>query len=90
MKKPQLNNKPQRPSQNGCQIRRHSGAGATPPVKVRKGSCRSFRFQEHCWRTSTLRLVMCLILGVDSWVLDIWSELVYVTETQCKAASLAL
>lgn len=33
VKKPQLNNKPQRPSQNGCQIRRHSGTGATPPVK---------------------------------------------------------
>lgn len=38
MKKPQLNNKPQRPSQNGCQIRRHSGTGATPPVKVRVDS----------------------------------------------------
>ncbi|XP_004712105.1 paired amphipathic helix protein Sin3a [Echinops telfairi] len=34
VKKPQLNNKPQRPSQNGCQIRRHSGTGTTPPVKV--------------------------------------------------------
>ncbi|XP_064336759.1 paired amphipathic helix protein Sin3a isoform X3 [Camelus dromedarius] len=33
VKKPQLNNKPQRPSQNGCQVRRHSGTGATPPVK---------------------------------------------------------
>ncbi|KAM4677170.1 paired amphipathic helix protein Sin3a isoform 2-T3 [Discoglossus pictus] len=33
VKKPQLNNKPQRPNQNGCQIRRHSGPGATPPVK---------------------------------------------------------
>ncbi|XP_023585637.1 paired amphipathic helix protein Sin3a [Trichechus manatus latirostris] len=33
VKKPQLNNKPQRPSQNGCQIRRHSGTGTTPPVK---------------------------------------------------------
>uniref|UniRef100_H3BA52 SIN3 transcription regulator family member A n=1 Tax=Latimeria chalumnae TaxID=7897 RepID=H3BA52_LATCH len=32
VKKPQLNNK-QRPNQNGCQIRRHSGSGATPPVK---------------------------------------------------------
>ncbi|XP_060770363.1 SIN3 transcription regulator family member Aa isoform X1 [Neoarius graeffei] len=33
VKKPQLNNK-QRPSQNGCQIRRHSGSTATtPPVK---------------------------------------------------------
>ncbi|KAG7468308.1 hypothetical protein MATL_G00141500 [Megalops atlanticus] len=32
VKKPQLNNK-QRPNQNGCQIRRHSGGGATPPVK---------------------------------------------------------
>ncbi|XP_045068919.1 SIN3 transcription regulator family member Aa isoform X3 [Coregonus clupeaformis] len=31
-KKPQLNNK-QRPNQNGCQIRMHSGTGATPPVK---------------------------------------------------------
>lgn len=38
VKKPQLNNKPQRPSQNGCQIRRHSGTGATPPVKVRVDS----------------------------------------------------
>lgn len=35
VKKPQLNNKQQRPNQNGCQIRRHSGTGATPPVKVR-------------------------------------------------------
>ncbi|CAJ0967159.1 unnamed protein product [Ranitomeya imitator] len=33
VKKPQLNNKQQRPSQNGCQIRRHSGPGATPPIK---------------------------------------------------------
>ncbi|NXU44768.1 SIN3A protein, partial [Drymodes brunneopygia] len=33
VKKPQLNNKQQRPNQNGCQIRRHSGTGATPPVK---------------------------------------------------------
>uniref|UniRef100_A0A2K6MG11 SIN3 transcription regulator family member A n=1 Tax=Rhinopithecus bieti TaxID=61621 RepID=A0A2K6MG11_RHIBE len=32
VKKPQLNNKPQRPSQNGCQIRRHP-TGTTPPVK---------------------------------------------------------
>uniref|UniRef100_A0A8C9VDV6 Paired amphipathic helix protein Sin3a n=1 Tax=Scleropages formosus TaxID=113540 RepID=A0A8C9VDV6_SCLFO len=32
VKKPQLNNK-QRPSQNGCQIRRHPSSGATPPVK---------------------------------------------------------
>ncbi|XP_072528503.1 SIN3 transcription regulator family member Aa isoform X1 [Salminus brasiliensis] len=32
VKKPQLNNK-QRPNQNGCQIRRHSASGATPPVK---------------------------------------------------------
>ncbi|KAF7701781.1 hypothetical protein HF521_001064 [Silurus meridionalis] len=33
VKKPQLNNK-QRPNQNGCQIRRHSGSAATtPPVK---------------------------------------------------------
>uniref|UniRef100_A0A3Q3A3J1 Paired amphipathic helix protein Sin3a n=1 Tax=Kryptolebias marmoratus TaxID=37003 RepID=A0A3Q3A3J1_KRYMA len=31
-KKLQLNNK-QRPSQNGCQIRRHSAPGSTPPVK---------------------------------------------------------
>ncbi|CAF98397.1 unnamed protein product, partial [Tetraodon nigroviridis] len=31
-KKLQLNNK-QRPSQNGCQIRRHPTPGATPPVK---------------------------------------------------------
>lgn len=35
VKKPQLNNKQQRPNQNGCQIRRHSGTGTTPPVKVR-------------------------------------------------------
>uniref|UniRef100_A0A8C4Y379 SIN3 transcription regulator family member A n=1 Tax=Gopherus evgoodei TaxID=1825980 RepID=A0A8C4Y379_9SAUR len=33
VKKPQLNNKQQRPNQNGCQIRRHSGTGGTPPVK---------------------------------------------------------
>uniref|UniRef100_A0A8D0HH38 SIN3 transcription regulator family member A n=1 Tax=Sphenodon punctatus TaxID=8508 RepID=A0A8D0HH38_SPHPU len=33
VKKPQLNNKQQRPNQNGCQIRRHSGTGAAPPVK---------------------------------------------------------
>ncbi|KAG8440289.1 hypothetical protein GDO86_006159 [Hymenochirus boettgeri] len=33
VKKPQLNNKQQRPNQNGCQIRRHSGTGVTPPVK---------------------------------------------------------
>lgn len=33
-KKLQLNNK-QRPSQNGCQIRRHPAPGSTPPVKVR-------------------------------------------------------
>ncbi|XP_037110600.1 SIN3 transcription regulator family member Aa [Syngnathus acus] len=31
-KKLQLNNK-QRPNQNGCQIRRHSGPRATPPIK---------------------------------------------------------
>nr|XP_061780884.1 paired amphipathic helix protein Sin3a-like isoform X1 [Nerophis lumbriciformis]XP_061780885.1 paired amphipathic helix protein Sin3a-like isoform X1 [Nerophis lumbriciformis] len=31
-KKLQLNNK-QRPNQNGCQIRRHSAPGATPPLK---------------------------------------------------------
>uniref|UniRef100_A0A673J4L2 Paired amphipathic helix protein Sin3a n=1 Tax=Sinocyclocheilus rhinocerous TaxID=307959 RepID=A0A673J4L2_9TELE len=31
-KKPQLNNK-QRPNQNGCQIRKHSTTGVTPPVK---------------------------------------------------------
>ncbi|XP_078805387.1 SIN3 transcription regulator family member Aa isoform X2 [Oryzias latipes] len=31
-KKLQLNNK-QRPSQNGCQMRRHTGPGSTPPVK---------------------------------------------------------
>lgn len=35
-KKLQLNNK-QRPSQNGCQIRRHPTPGATPPVKVHTG-----------------------------------------------------
>lgn len=35
-KKLQLNNK-QRPSQNGCQIRRHPTPGATPPVKVYTG-----------------------------------------------------
>ncbi|XP_028679684.2 SIN3 transcription regulator family member Aa isoform X2 [Erpetoichthys calabaricus] len=33
VKKPQLNNNKQRPNQNGCQIRRHPGTGATPPVK---------------------------------------------------------
>ncbi|XP_029430673.1 paired amphipathic helix protein Sin3a [Rhinatrema bivittatum] len=33
VKKPQLNNKQQRPSQNGCQIRRHVGTGVTLPVK---------------------------------------------------------
>lgn len=33
LKRPQLNNK-QRFNQNGCQIRRHSGPGATPPLKV--------------------------------------------------------
>ncbi|XP_030042664.1 paired amphipathic helix protein Sin3a [Microcaecilia unicolor] len=33
VKKPQLNNKPQRPNQNGCQTRRYSGTGTTPPVK---------------------------------------------------------
>ncbi|XP_077324912.1 paired amphipathic helix protein Sin3a isoform X3 [Lithobates pipiens] len=33
VKKPQMNNKQQRPNQNGCQIRRHSGSGVTPPVK---------------------------------------------------------
>ncbi|XP_072258271.1 paired amphipathic helix protein Sin3a isoform X3 [Pyxicephalus adspersus] len=33
VKKPQMNNKQQRPNQNGCQIRRHSGSGAAPPVK---------------------------------------------------------
>uniref|UniRef100_A0AAR2JK20 Paired amphipathic helix protein Sin3a n=1 Tax=Pygocentrus nattereri TaxID=42514 RepID=A0AAR2JK20_PYGNA len=32
LKRPQLNNK-QRFNQNGCQIRRHSGPGSTPPVK---------------------------------------------------------
>ncbi|KAI4878092.1 hypothetical protein NFI96_027888 [Prochilodus magdalenae] len=32
LKRPQLNNK-QRFNQNGCQMRRHSGPGATPPVK---------------------------------------------------------
>ncbi|XP_048828741.1 SIN3 transcription regulator family member Aa [Brienomyrus brachyistius] len=32
VKRPQLNNK-QRPNQNGCQIRRHSGNSTTPPVK---------------------------------------------------------
>ncbi|XP_023661955.1 paired amphipathic helix protein Sin3a-like isoform X1 [Paramormyrops kingsleyae] len=32
VKKPQLNNK-QRPSQNGCQMRRHSAGVTTPPVK---------------------------------------------------------
>lgn len=41
VKKPQLNNKQQRPNQNGCQIRRHSGTGATPPVKVRACAARS-------------------------------------------------
>uniref|UniRef100_A0A8C7XZ40 Paired amphipathic helix protein Sin3a n=1 Tax=Oryzias sinensis TaxID=183150 RepID=A0A8C7XZ40_9TELE len=34
-KKLQLNNK-QRPSQNGCQMRRHTGPGSTPPVKKPK------------------------------------------------------
>ncbi|GCC33566.1 SIN3 transcription regulator family member Aa isoform X1 [Chiloscyllium punctatum] len=33
VKKPQLNNNKQRSNQNGCQIRRHSGTGTTPPVK---------------------------------------------------------
>ncbi|XP_033903266.1 paired amphipathic helix protein Sin3a-like isoform X2 [Acipenser ruthenus] len=33
VKKPQLNNNKQRPNQNGCQIRRHSGSGATPVKK---------------------------------------------------------
>ncbi|XP_078285850.1 SIN3 transcription regulator family member Aa isoform X2 [Rhinoraja longicauda] len=33
VKKPQLNNNKQRSNQNGCQIRRHSSTGATPPVK---------------------------------------------------------
>ncbi|XP_066557798.1 SIN3 transcription regulator family member Aa [Amia ocellicauda] len=33
VKKPQLNNNKQRPNQNGCQIRRHSGTATTPPVK---------------------------------------------------------
>ncbi|XP_062846055.1 paired amphipathic helix protein Sin3a [Trichomycterus rosablanca] len=32
LKRPQLNNK-QRFNQNGCQIRRHSGPGTTPPLK---------------------------------------------------------
>ncbi|XP_026860564.1 paired amphipathic helix protein Sin3a isoform X2 [Electrophorus electricus] len=35
LKRPQLNNK-QRFNQNGCQIRRHTGPGATPPVKKPK------------------------------------------------------
>ncbi|XP_072527230.1 paired amphipathic helix protein Sin3a isoform X2 [Salminus brasiliensis] len=35
LKRPQLNNK-QRFNQNGCQIRRHSGPGSTPPVKKPK------------------------------------------------------
>lgn len=34
LKRPQLNNNKQRFNQNGCQIRRHSGPGATPPLKV--------------------------------------------------------
>uniref|UniRef100_A0A4W3H5F9 Paired amphipathic helix protein Sin3a n=1 Tax=Callorhinchus milii TaxID=7868 RepID=A0A4W3H5F9_CALMI len=38
VKKPQLNNNKQRTNQNGCQIRRHAGAGATPPIKVSRGS----------------------------------------------------
>ncbi|KAM9493615.1 paired amphipathic helix protein Sin3a isoform 3-T3 [Clarias gariepinus] len=33
LKRPQLNNNKQRFNQNGCQIRRHSGPGATPPLK---------------------------------------------------------
>ncbi|XP_041074376.1 paired amphipathic helix protein Sin3a-like isoform X2 [Polyodon spathula] len=33
VKKPQLNNNKPRPNQNGCQIRRHSGSGATPVKK---------------------------------------------------------
>ncbi|XP_066509834.1 paired amphipathic helix protein Sin3a-like isoform X2 [Hoplias malabaricus] len=41
LKRPQLNNK-QRFNQNGCQIRRHSGPGSTPPVKKPK-----FMVKEH-------------------------------------------
>uniref|UniRef100_H2L901 SIN3 transcription regulator family member Aa n=1 Tax=Oryzias latipes TaxID=8090 RepID=H2L901_ORYLA len=41
-KKLQLNNK-QRPSQNGCQMRRHTGPGSTPPVKVHKAKVAEFK-----------------------------------------------
>ncbi|KAB5525944.1 hypothetical protein PHYPO_G00146040 [Pangasianodon hypophthalmus] len=42
LKRPQLNNK-QRFNQNGCQIRRHSGPGATPPLKKKS----KFMGKEH-------------------------------------------
>lgn len=53
VKKPQLNNKPQRPSQNGCQIRRHSGTGATPPVKVRRAQLLVVTFRNGSSRQCT-------------------------------------
>lgn len=57
VKKPQLNNKQQRPNQNGCQIRRHSGTGATPPVKV--GAC--------AWSLSRLVFRRQLSASLRTW-----------------------
>ena len=88
VKKPQLNNKPQRPNQNGCQIRRHSGTGATPPVKVRKGGTCAFWLLGEVFMDNYSRVDLILsVLKVGSRKL---SELVYVTETWCKASYLAL
>lgn len=64
MKKPQLNNKPQRPSQNGCQIRRHSGTGATPPVKVRRVKLLVVTFRNGSSR-------QCARLTLGSWIFEV-------------------
>lgn len=64
MKKPQLNNKPQRPSQNGCQIRRHSGTGATPPVKVRRAQLLVVTFRNGSSR-------QCARLTLGSWIFEV-------------------
>lgn len=91
VKKPQLNNKPQRPNQNGCQIRRHSGTGTTPPVKVSIGDSGALGTLTSPAHGTALLGCSCVLILSMLWVgSSIVSELVYVTETWCGAAYLAL
>jgi hypothetical protein len=74
VKKPQLNNKPQRPNQNGCQIRRHSGTGTTPPVKVRMLLIWT-PTSNPSGQVLQAGVVVCCYPKQYWWILDIWDKL---------------